>query len=177
MKMVKARTTSEPRGDVMDLMLAGDLQGRKLQDHEILGMLATLLTAAIDPTAMAIAAALVHSGTRPARIVTHDTKLAGCPLLQHHNVLLPWAAVNRNESIFEDPAETDSEHTPNPHPGCGHGPHNPVGLHPGRLMLRLTPEELLARIGPFKRADPEPLVCVGGETRSPERAPMVLSRG
>ena len=103
------------------------------------------------------------------RTVTQDTELGGCPLKAGDKIMLMWASGNRQESVFADPDELDIERKPNPHLGFGHGPHKCVGLNFGKLMLRVTIEEFLRRVGPFALAESEELVFVGGETRGIKR--------
>jgi cytochrome P450 len=173
-------------------------KGRELEDHEVIRMIAIILFGAIDTTSLAITGTLYYLATHPeaqdklraegvsktaveemvrwncpvqglGRTVTRDTELGGCPLKEGDKVMLLWAAGNRQPDVFERPDEMDFDRRPNPHLGFGHGPHKCVGLNFGKLMLRVTMEEFLSRIGPFELADPESLVFVGGETRGIKR--------
>jgi cytochrome P450 len=176
----------------------GEPHERPLEDHEIIRMIAIILFGAIDTTSLAITGSLHYLATHPAeqarlraegvsktaveelvrfscpvqglgRTVTRDTELGGCPLKQGDKVMLMWASGNRQESVFPEPDRMDFDRRPNPHLGFGHGPHKCVGLNFGKLMLRVTLEEFLARVGPFELADPEGIVYVGGETRGIKR--------
>src|SRR5262245_29639425 len=169
-------------------------EDRPLEDQEIVRMLAILLFGAIDTTSLAIAGTIHYLGTNPeaqsylrehgvsktaieemvrytcpvqglGRTVMEETKLDGCPLQKDDKVMLMWASGNRDEDAFANPDEMDFERKPNAHLGFGHGPHKCIGLDLGKLMLRVTIEEFLARIGPFELADPDGVQWVGGETR------------
>jgi cytochrome P450 len=176
----------------------GEPRERPLEDHEIIRMIAIILFGAIDTTSLAITGSLYYLATHPeqqetlrrdgvsktaveelirwncpvqglGRTVTEDTELGGCPLKAGDKVMLLWASGNRQESVFPEPDRMDFDRRPNPHLGFGHGPHKCVGLNFGKLMLRVTLEEFLKRIGPFELADPEEIVYVGGETRGIKR--------
>jgi cytochrome P450 len=203
-KLVQQRREGEPKGDVVDLILQGELHGTKLNDEQVLRMLGTLLLGAVDTTATAIASSVYYLATRPekqlylrehgvskkaveemlrwsspvqalGRVVTRDTELGGCPLAKDDRVMLLWASGNRQESVFKDADEMDFERDSNPHLTFGHGAHKCVGLNLGRLMLRVALEELLAWTEHFKLGDPAKVTWAGGEVRSPEHVPVRAS--
>jgi cytochrome P450 len=201
-RLVEARRAEPPRDDLISLMFSGEIDGRRLEDWECVQMIAVLLFGAVDTTASAIAGSLFYlaqhpevqqelreAGTIPnlaleelvrwvtpiqalGRTVTRDTEIAGCPLRKGERVLLHWGAGNRDESVFADPDEVDLERKPNKHLGFGMGPHRCVGVHLGKLMLRVTLEEFLQRVGPFELADPDDVLWVGGEARGIRRLPL-----
>jgi cytochrome P450 len=180
-------------------------EDRPLEDQEIVRTLAILLFGAIDTTSLAIAGTIHYLALHPkaqdylrengvsktaveemvrytapvqglGRTVMEDTKLDGCPLHKEDKVMLMWASGNRDESAFENPDQMEFERKPNPHLGFGHGPHKCVGLNLGKLMLRITMEEFLARIPQFELADPDGIEWVGGETRGIRRLPIRVRR-
>jgi cytochrome P450 len=206
-KLIEARKAN-PGQDLVDMIMKGryvepgsgltESQGRELEDHEVIRMIAIILFGAIDTTSLAINGTLYYLATHPeaqahlrehgvsktaveemvrwncpvqglGRTVTRDTELGGCPLKAGDKVMLMWASGNRQADVFENPDEMDFERKPNPHLGFGHGPHKCVGLNFGKLMLRVVMEEFIDRIGPFELADPDSLVFVGGETRGIKR--------
>jgi cytochrome P450 len=197
LKLLADRRASPPRGDLMDLILAGAFHGEPLSDQQVLLMLATLLVGAIDTTALAIASSTYYLATHPdhqgylrehgiskaaveemvrwsspvqviGRTVTRDTELGGCPLHKDDRVLLIFASGNRQESVFENPDEMEFERPSIPHLGFGHGPHKCAGLNLGKLMLRVTLEELLGRTHRFELINPKAIRWVGGEIRGPK---------
>lgn len=201
-KLVEARRAEPLRDDLISLMFSGEIDGRKLEDWECVQMIAVLLFGAVDTTASAIAGSLFYLAQHPemqqelremgtipnlaleelvrwatpiqclGRTVTRDTEIAGCPLHKGDRVLLHWGAGNRDESVFTNPDEVDLERKPNKHLGFGMGPHRCVGVHLGKLMLRVTLEEFLQRVGPFELADPDDVLWVGGEARGIRRLPL-----
>jgi cytochrome P450 len=200
-RLLETRRAEPRHGDIMDLILNGDFYDRKLEDHEVVRTLAILLFGAIDTTSLAISGSLHYLATHPGaqehlrrngvsktaveemvrytspvqglgRTVTRDTEIDGCPLQKDGKVMLMWASGNRDESVFDNPDEMDFDRKPNPHLGFGHGPHKCVGLNLGKLMLRVTIEEFLARMAPFELADPDGVEWVGGETRGIRALPI-----
>lgn len=200
-KLLEHRRVEPRHGDIMDLLLGGQFHGRELEDQEIVRMLAILLFGAIDTTSLAITGSLHYLATHPdaqarlreegvtktaveelvrytspvqglGRTVIEDTELGGCPLHKDDRVMLMWCAANRDPDVFDDADTLDFERRPNPHLGFGDGPHKCVGLNLGKLMLRITLEEFLARIGPFELADPGGVTWVGGETRGIRNLPL-----
>lgn len=203
-KLVEARRKEPPRDDLISLMFSGELDGRKLEDWECVQMIAVLLFGAVDTTASAIAGSLFYMATHPeaqaelrsyetipnlaleelvrwttpiqalGRTVTQDTEIGGCPLHQGDRVLLHWGAGNRDESVFDAPDVCRFDRKPNKHLGFGMGPHRCVGVHLGKLMLRVTLEEFLKRIPTFELAAPDEVLWVGGEARGIRRLDLQL---
>jgi cytochrome P450 len=203
-KLVEARRADAPRDDLLSLMFSGEIDGRKLEDWECVQMIAVLLFGAVDTTASAIAGSLFYMATHPeaqaelrgmetitnlaleelirwtspiqalGRTVKEDTEISGCPLHRGDRVLLHWGAGNRDETVFENPDVCQLDRKPNKHLGFGMGPHRCVGVHLGKLMLRVTLEEFLKRIPPFELADPDDVLWVGGEARGIRRLELKL---
>lgn len=195
------RAAAEPADDLLQLLLDGEFDGRPLKDEEIVQYLAVLLFGAIDTTASAIAGSIWYLATHPedqarlraldeipnaaldellrwvsplqglGRTVTKDTELGGCPLSAGDRVLLMWASGNRDTAVFEDPDTVDLERRPNRHLAFGMGPHRCAGVHLGKLMMRVTLEEFLRRIGPFELGEGE-LKWLGGEARGLRAVPI-----
>ncbi|MCW3041613.1 MAG: cytochrome [Solirubrobacterales bacterium] len=203
-KLVEARRKEAERDDLISLMFSGEIDGRKLEDWECVQMIAVLLFGAVDTTASAIAGSLFYLATHPeaqaelraagtipnlaleelvrwtspiqalGRTVKRDTELSGCPLHAGDRVLLHWGAGNRDESVFEEPDVCRFDRKPNKHLGFGMGPHRCVGVHLGKLMLRVTLEEFLKRIPEFELAAPDEVEWVGGEARGIRKLELQL---
>lgn len=188
--------------DLLDHMLRGSFEGRPLHDLEIVQMIFVLLFGAVGTTASAIAGSLHYlaghpeeqeqlRGRRPipnitieefirwvspvqglGRTVTRDVQLRGCPLRKGDRVLLLWGSANHDEQIFDAPDEVKLLRRPNRHLGFGAGPHRCVGAHLAKLMVRVTLEEFLSRVGPFELVDQSELEWAGGEGRTLRRLPL-----
>jgi cytochrome P450 family 142 subfamily A polypeptide 1 len=84
------------------------------------------------------------------RTVTADHELHGEYLRVGDEVLLMYAAANRDERAFERPDEFDVLRTHNHHVAFGFGPHRCLGANLALLELRVLFEELLRRLPDFR---------------------------
>jgi len=81
------------------------------------------------------------------RSVTRDCTLNGNDYREGDKVLLIYAAANRDETVFTDPARFDITRSPNPHVGFGAaGPHFCLGAHLARREIRVMLRELMTRV-------------------------------
>ena len=88
------------------------------------------------------------------RTVTRDTELAGKSLRTGDKVTIWEMSANRDDRAFEDPYRFDIVRSPNQHLAYGKGVHICLGAGLARLELRLSFEELFARIRSFELAGP-----------------------
>jgi cytochrome P450 family 142 subfamily A polypeptide 1 len=84
------------------------------------------------------------------RTVTAEHELHGQLLRQGDEVLLMYAAANRDERVFERPDEFDVLRAHNHHVAFGFGPHRCLGANLALLELRVLFEELLRRLPDFR---------------------------
>ena len=121
-----------PRDDLTTYLMNVELDGNKLEDDVVGGMIILLLIAGIDTTWSAIGSSLWHLAQHPedhqrllddpevmtfaleeflrayapvtmARLVAKDNDFHGCPMKKDDWVLLPFPAANRDPLKFEDP--------------------------------------------------------------------------
>jgi len=92
------------------------------------------------------------------RTVMHDTEIRGQKLRAGERVVLFYGSANRDEDVFDRPAEFDIGRDPNPHVAFGAGgPHLCLGMHVARVELAVMFRELLTRMphiepnGPIER--------------------------
>ncbi len=88
------------------------------------------------------------------RTATRDTELGGKSIGAGAKVLIWEGSANRDEAVFDDPADFDVARSPNPHLGFGHGVHFCLGASLARLEVRVMFEELLARFGGVRVVEP-----------------------
>ena len=85
-------------------------------------------------------------------------------------VELRWGApANRDEAQFDRPDEVIVDRHPNRHVAFGVGPHRCVGSHLARLQMKVTLQELLAGMPPFRVHDHGQTRWMRGETRLMDR--------
>jgi cytochrome P450 family 142 subfamily A polypeptide 1 len=91
------------------------------------------------------------------RTATVDVELRGKKIRAGEQVLLMYAAANRDEDVFVDPQRFDIGRSPNPHVAFGIGTHFCMGANIARLELRAAFEAILDRLPGLERANDEPL--------------------
>jgi cytochrome P450 family 142 subfamily A polypeptide 1 len=101
------------------------------------------------------------------RTATRDLELHGAKIREGDELVLMYAAANRDERVFREPQRFDVRRRPNPHLAFGFGTHFCLGASLARLELRVVFEELLARL-------PDLRLAPGFE---PEWVPNAFTRG
>jgi cytochrome P450 family 142 subfamily A polypeptide 1 len=91
------------------------------------------------------------------RTATVDVELRGRTIRAGDQVLLMYAAANRDEDVFVDPQRFDITRAPNPHVAFGIGAHFCMGANIARLELRAAFNAILDRLPGLERADDGPL--------------------
>jgi cytochrome P450 len=88
------------------------------------------------------------------RTATCATTLGGQRIEAGDKVLIWEGSANRDELVFDRPAEFDLRRDPNPHLTFGHGVHHCLGASLARLELRVLFGELLGRFGHAELIEP-----------------------
>lgn len=91
------------------------------------------------------------------RTVTQDCEIRGQQIRKGQQVLLMYAAANRDEAVFEEAQRFDITRDPNPHVSFGIGTHFCMGANIARMELRCLFEGLLANYPRLERAESGPL--------------------
>jgi cytochrome P450 len=86
------------------------------------------------------------------RTATRATELAGMAVRPGDKIVFWEASANRDERIFDQSMAFDVARDPNPHLGFGHGLHFCLGASLARLELRVTLDELTARVARLEPA-------------------------
>jgi cytochrome P450 family 142 subfamily A polypeptide 1 len=103
------------------------------------------------------------------RTVTEDHELHGQQLRAGDQVLLMYAAANRDPRVFHDPDRLDvtRSQVPNRHVAFGFASHFCLGASLARLEIRVMFEELLRRMPDWELVDPdEPAIVPATFARS-----------
>jgi cytochrome P450 family 142 subfamily A polypeptide 1 len=91
------------------------------------------------------------------RTATEDVEIGGKTIRKGQQVLLMYAAANRDEAVFEDPQRFDISRHPNPHVAFGIGAHFCMGANIARMELRCMFDAILSRLPQLERAESGPL--------------------
>ena len=190
-----------PRDDLTNFLMNAELDGNKLGDEVVEGMIILLLVAGVDTTWSAIGSSLWHLAQHPedhqrllddpevmtfaleeflrayapvtmGRLVTEDVDFHGCPMKKDDWVLLPFPAANLDPKQFEDADKFIIDREENRHAAFGLGIHRCLGSNLARLELRVAIEEFVARFPDFELAG-ETRWSVG-QIRGPRELPVKI---
>jgi len=181
--LIRTRRAGERRDDVIDGLLHNEVNGKLLDDKEIMGVLMILILGGFATTADAISNAMYRLGCDPAlrdrlradrgairsaidellrydppvsvlaRLCVKDTEVDGRLVKAGERIAVSFIGANRDASEFADPAVLDIDREQNRHLTFGIGVHRCIGSNVARLNLRVSLEQLLDRIGDFRFAD------------------------
>ncbi len=170
-----AERRENPTDDLTSVLVHAEVDGQKLEEHEIVMGFFLLVAAGNDSTKATYCSgmralmenpdqrqvllddpSLVPSAVEeslrmfPAfahfrRTATTDTELAGQPIKQGDKVIMWYASSNRDESRYEDPHRFDVRRNPEHQAFGAGGRHFCLGTALARLELRIMFEETLKR--------------------------------
>ena len=80
------------------------------------------------------------------RTAAEDTELSGARIRAGDKVVVSFVSANRDETVFDNPAEFDINRAPNPHYSFGYGPHFCLGAQLARTQMQAIFGELLRRL-------------------------------
>jgi cholest-4-en-3-one 26-monooxygenase len=173
-KMIEERRQN-PTDDLTSVLVHAEIDGQRLEEHEIVMGFFLLVAAGNDSTkatyCSGMRALMEHPDQRqlllddpslipsaveeslrmfPAfahfrRTATCDTELAGQPISKGEKVVMWYASSNRDESRYEDPDRFDVTRNPEHQAFGAGGRHFCLGTALARLELRILFEETLAR--------------------------------
>ncbi|MHB8532049.1 MAG: cytochrome P450 [Solirubrobacteraceae bacterium] len=173
-KLIDARREN-PTDDLTSVLVHAEVEGQKLEEHEIVMGFFLLMAAGNDSTKATYCSAMralienpdqkqklldepalipdaVEEALRmfPAfahfrRTATRDTELNGQPIKKGEKVVMWYVSSNRDEARFEDPDRFDVERKPEHQAFGAGGRHFCLGTALARLELRILIEETLKR--------------------------------
>ncbi|HEX6568678.1 MAG TPA: cytochrome P450 [Acidimicrobiales bacterium] len=173
---VAADRRAHPGDDVLSALVQAEVDGRRLTDRELQGVLWNLIGGGLDTTTSLTSLSLHHLDAHPelrarlvdqpeliatateevlryfsvnetlTRTITRDTELGGQQLRRGEHLMLSWLSANRDESVFDRADEVVLDRAANPHLAFGVGPHRCIGMHMARTMFQVLLTEVLTRI-------------------------------
>ena len=182
-EFVERRRSQEPQGDVVDAVIAAEIEGRPISQTEIVGMLQLLLFGGLDTTAGALGQIMTRFCRQPeipaylrahperlndaveelvrldssfifiGRTAMRDVEVAGQTIKEGEPVLISWASANRDEGEFACPFDFDVDRESNRHIAFGAGPHRCAGSNLARMNLRIAVREIVERFDDLHLAD------------------------
>jgi cytochrome P450 len=170
-----AERRARPTEDLTSVLVQAELDGQRLEEHEIVMGFFLLVAAGNDSTkatycsgmraliehpeqrqllleAPGLISGAVEESLRlfPAfahfrRTATADTELGGCPIRRGDKVVMWYVSSNRDASRYQDPDRFDVRRNPEHQAFGAGGRHFCLGAALARLELRVLFEETLAR--------------------------------
>jgi cytochrome P450 len=170
-----AERRENPTDDLTSVLVHAEIDGEKLEEHEIVMGFFLLVAAGNDSTKATYTSGMrallehpdqmkmlvedpslipgaVEEALRmyPAfahfrRTATRDTEIAGCPVHEGDKVLMWYISSNRDENVYEDPDRFDVQRNPEHQAFGAGGRHFCLGAALARLELRILFEETLKR--------------------------------
>lgn len=186
MGMITARK-EQPTDDLVSVLVHAEVEGSKLEDHEIVTEVLLLLIGGDETTRHTLSGGtrqlLLHPEqhrrlvndldllpnaieemlrwTAPvknmARTMTADVDFHGTQLKEGEKIILLFESANFDEKVFDDPETFTIDRYPNNHLAFGFGTHFCLGNQLARLELSIMQTKLLKRLPDLRLASDKPL--------------------
>jgi cholest-4-en-3-one 26-monooxygenase len=170
-----------PEDDILSVVAQGKIDGKPLDDFELLSYYFLLVVAGNETTRNAMTGGIQCFLDNPdqwqlmarqreqvegaieetvrwttaviqfARTATRDMELRDKTIREGESVCLFYGSGNRDEEIFEAPFEFRIDRKPNDHIGFGRGEHVCLGAHLARLEIRAMYSQLRERVVKMER--------------------------
>lgn len=177
------KAIQNPGEDLYSMLLASEVEGKKLTKEEIKGVMVLTFAGGRDTIINAVTNAIAYLSehqeslerfrkepeiigkaveemiryfsplTQMGRVVTEDTHVCEHAVKADTRVSLCWASANRDASVFENPNEIVVDRKINPHVGFGFSHHNCLGASHARQIMRVLLSELAEKVGSIELFD------------------------
>lgn len=179
-----AQRHSNPRDDVLSLLMSSRVDGQAMTDDEVVGCMMMVLNGGHETTANLLNNSMLALAANPdvidrlrsnpgkiaaavdeflrydspvlslGRLVTQTTELGGRTLNVGDRIFVMLVGANRDPQIFENPDRLDIDRQANPHIAFGKGPHFCLGTPLARLEGRIAINAVLQRFSKIELAEP-----------------------
>jgi cytochrome P450 len=190
-----------PTQDFIGHVLRSEIDGRKLDDNEMLGICFTLFIGGLDTVAAHLGHMIRHlaehqddqaylranrdkigeaveemmrayGAANMTRLCVKDTTIGGVTIKAGDRVLVGFSAAGRDPSEYPDPGEVRFDRNPK-QLSFGHGRHLCIGMHLARRELRIAIDALFDMLPPFRIAPGTVIVSDIGGMLQPQSVPLV----
>ncbi|MFJ3779003.1 cytochrome P450 [Streptomyces sp. NPDC090075] len=190
-----------PGDDFIGRILRSDIDGRKLDDNELLGICFTLYIGGLDTVAAHLGHLVRHlaenqddqaylrenrdkiddaieelmrayGATSVMRQCVGDTTVGGVTVKAGDRVLLLFSVAGRDPAEFSNPHDIQFDRKPR-HVSFGYGRHLCMGMHLARRELRVAINTLFDMLPPFRIASDAEIVSDMGGMIQPQSLPLV----
>lgn len=174
-KELVAQRRVAPRDDMATALVQARVEGRPLNEQELLSMGFLLFLAGLDTVTNALSSCFAYLALNPSlrqrlienpdlirdaieeiirrysvvnnvRTATQDVTWEGVQIRKNEQVLISTIVANLDDRVIDNPVEVRIDRGSDPHLGFGAGPHRCVGSHLARLEIRIALEEALPRL-------------------------------
>jgi cytochrome P450 len=198
------RRRRDPGEDLISQLVTAEIEGRRLDEEEILSFLRLLYPAGAETTFLTMSALMLeilsdhalydrliaHPEDRAAAVEEALRKDAPATLLPRFAetavtigdveipagsmILLGSGAANHDPDVFPDPERFSLDRGANAHATFGRGPHFCLGSHLAREELRISLTLLLERLPGLRLADDRPIQVTGTVVRGIHTLPVAF---
>lgn len=167
---------ANPGDDFYSMLLAAEVNGKKLTKEEIKGVIILTFAGGRDTVINAVTNSIAYFAEHPkalhrlkedpklvnfaieeliryfsplthmGRVVTEDTHVCEHAVKADSRISLNWASANRDASVFEKPNEVLIDRKINPHVAFGFGTHNCLGATHARQILKVLINTLIDKL-------------------------------
>lgn len=191
----------EPREDVASIIANAVIDGAPISKAEANGYYVLVATAGHDTTSASTAGGMLALARDPELLATlrgdaslvpafveeairwvtpvkhfmrsaaRDTEVNGQAVAAGDWLMLSYMSGNRDEAVFDHPAEFRLDRPANKQLAFGYGPHMCIGQHLAKLEMRILFEELVPRLNSVE-LDGEPTWARSNFVSGPKRLPI-----
>jgi cytochrome P450 len=206
-QLIEQRKADGPQGDVVDAVLAAQIEGRPITIPEAIGTIHLLILGGLETTAGVLGAAMMRFCEHPeileqirdrpelipeaveellrldgsficiGRTARHDTEIDGRKIKEGERVIMYWASANRDAAEFDHPDTFDPARERNRHIAFGAGPHRCVGSNLARMNLRIAIDEIAQRLRDLKLKPGADINFHSTFNRAPLTVPITFTPG
>lgn len=160
------KALAEPGEDLYSLLLASEVDGKKMTREEVKGVMVLTFAGGRDTVINAVTNSIAYFAEHPqslerlrqepeitgkaveelmryfaplthmGRVVTQDAEVCEHAVKADSRISLCWASANRDASVFENPNEVVLDRKLNPHVTFGFSHHNCLGANHARQILK-----------------------------------------
>lgn len=174
-----AARREKPEADIMSELVKAEVDGRPINEEELLSMGFLLFLAGLDTVTAAMSNCIAYLAHNPAsrdelvanpglvreameemfrrfavvnpvRTATQDFEIDGVTIRKGEQILCSTILANLDGAVFEKPMSVAFDRADNPHLTFGGGPHRCVGSHLARIEVKVVLEEILASLKNFR---------------------------
>ncbi len=174
--VLTAEKRANPTEDVASTIANAKIDGKPLNDRDMMGYYIIVAAAGHDTTSASTAGAMLALAQDPEqwarvradrsllpgiveeairwtspvqhfmRTAAEDTEVGGQEIAEGDWLMINYVAANHDPAQFENPRKFDASRSPNRHLAFGAGAHQCLGLHLARLEMKILFELLLDKI-------------------------------